>query len=148
MKIDLRFIDQLDLELFEKGITVLNIRIIAQVRFKTPNGWLKSRDAILDTGSPISVLPKDIWNICSIQDLTDYEVGGIVRRKECTLKGRLGKAECLIHDDVNETYPFCITAFLAPVRGIPIILGFYNVLTEFGLYSSYCSKQVWLEKNG
>lgn len=37
-------------------------RLFACVKFKAVHGWSKSRDAIVDTGAPISVIPLDIWS--------------------------------------------------------------------------------------
>jgi len=145
MRIDLSFTEFLDLELIEKGIVVLNVRVVAQTTFRTSEGWLASRDAIVDLGSPVSVLPQDIWKTCAVRDLTDYEVRGVVPREECVLKGRLGKIDCVIHDERNEAPPLSLTAFLAPIVGIPLILGFYELLTMFDLHCSYTDKKAWLE---
>ncbi len=146
MRIDLSFAEFLDLELVEKGIPVFNVRVMAQTRFRTPDGWLTSRDAIVDLGSPISVLPRDIWETCAVQDLADYTVQGVVPREECVLKGRLGKVECVIHDEKSETGPLSLTTFLAPILGVPLILGFYELLTMFDLHCCYADKKAWLQK--
>ncbi|RKY69803.1 MAG: hypothetical protein DRP97_04840 [Candidatus Latescibacterota bacterium] len=95
----------------------------------------------------ISVLPRDIGEICAVEDLADYTVQGVVPREECTLKGRLGKVECVLHDEKNETEPFSLTTFLAPIVGIPLILGFYELLTMFDLPCCYVDKKACLEAN-
>ena len=60
-KIDLQFVKSLDLDLLEKGVEVWIIRIIGQVKFKTIDGWTRVYEAIIDTGAPVSFIPKSIW---------------------------------------------------------------------------------------
>ncbi|MDI6794338.1 MAG: hypothetical protein QME81_15985 [bacterium] len=60
-KIDLQFVKSLDLDLLEKGVEVWIIRIIGQIKFKTSDGWTRAYEAIIDTGAPVSFIPKSIW---------------------------------------------------------------------------------------
>lgn len=144
MKIKLKFISRIDLELLEKDIPLLTIRIIAQVKFKTPDGWSVSRDAILDTGSPISVLPNDMWHNIIVKKLSPYQTSGIVSKEECSLKGWLGKVSSIIHDEESESEIVSLTTFLAPISNIPVIIGFHDCLTQFDLFCSYRRKDAWL----
>lgn len=144
MKIKLKFISRIDLELLDKGIPLLTVRIIAQVKLKTHDGWSISRDAILDTGLPISVLPKDMWHNIIAVKLAPYQTSGIVSKEECSLKGWLGEVSSIIHDDESESESISLKAFLAPISNIPVIIGFHDYLTQFDLFCSYRRKDVWL----
>ena len=145
MRINLKFRELLDLELYEKGFQHLVIRIIARTRFKTQEGWTEVKEAILDTGAPASVLPRDLWERILINRLVDYTISGIVPKEECVLKGHLAEVECILHDDKNETLPISIVAFLAPTSEIPPVIGFRDLLTRFHVSFDYQKKEAWLE---
>lgn len=59
-RISLLFSRNLDLELLEKGVKIWLHRLIVRVRFRTQGRWGKSFPAIVDTGAPVSVIPKYI----------------------------------------------------------------------------------------
>jgi hypothetical protein len=61
IKIDLEFETKLDLELLAAGISTRLIRLVASLRLKTSRGWTNPYKAIIDTGSPITLIPKHIW---------------------------------------------------------------------------------------
>ena len=58
IKIDLEFETKLDLELLSAGISTRLIRLVASLRLKTSRGWTNPYKAIIDTGSPITLIPK------------------------------------------------------------------------------------------
>jgi hypothetical protein len=64
------------------------IRILADVSFKTSDGWTTPMEAIIDTGGPISIIPRSVWEqirrgfYSNIE--TEIRVGGQ------TSMGRLG----------------------------------------------------------
>lgn len=86
-KIDLQFVKSLDLDLLEKGVEVWIIRIIGQVKFKTADGWTRVYEAIIDTGAPVSFVPKSIWTRIESKIETDYVVSGIVPKKRMLFAG-------------------------------------------------------------
>ena len=67
IKIDLEFETRLDSELLSVGISTRLIRLIASLRLKTREGWSDPYNAIIDTGSPITLIPKHIWDKVSIK---------------------------------------------------------------------------------
>ncbi len=70
------------------------VRLLAAVQFRTPTGWTKPYDAIVDTGAPISVLPAFIWNKLERVELADHEIFGIVGKRECAIAVKVGKVAC------------------------------------------------------
>ncbi len=74
-------------------------RLFCSIKFRGSNGWSKTRDAIVDTGAPISVIPLDIWTDIENEILTEHEIQGINPRKECALPALIGKATCILLDE-------------------------------------------------
>lgn len=68
------------------------IRLVAKVQFRLPDGALTDPwEAILDTGAPLSVLPRKLWQGLD----TDIHVpkatfGGISRCKVCRIRCSIG----------------------------------------------------------
>lgn len=58
------------------------LRIIANIRFKTLNGWTEARKAILDTGAHTSLIPLSLWKKVETKILADYFVKGLVPKEE------------------------------------------------------------------
>lgn len=44
-----------------RGLVIQYVRLIGDVSFRTENGWTPEYDAIIDTGSPISFIPRARW---------------------------------------------------------------------------------------
>ena len=61
IKIDLEFENRLDSDLLSVGISIRLIRLIASLRLKTAEAWTDPYKAIIDTGSPITLIPKYVW---------------------------------------------------------------------------------------
>ena len=59
--IELEFETHIDLELLERGIVVRLIRLRASVQLQTAEGWTAKYKALVDTGNPISIVPKSVW---------------------------------------------------------------------------------------
>ena len=67
IRIDLEFETKPDLELLSAGISMRLIRPIASLRLKTSTGWTNPHKAIIDTGSPITLIPKHVWEEITIK---------------------------------------------------------------------------------
>jgi len=67
IEINLEFETRLDSELLSVGISTRLIRLIASLRLKTAEGWSDPYNAIIDMGSPITIIPKHIWDKVSIK---------------------------------------------------------------------------------
>ena len=59
--IGLYFQKTIDLEQFQRGLVLRFIRLIGRVSFRTSDDWSIRYDAIIDTGCPISVIPRSHW---------------------------------------------------------------------------------------
>ena len=69
IKINLLFREFPDLELLEQGIYIKGLRLYCGIRFKTSDDITDMIDGIIDTGSPVSVVPKKIWTQCIVKKL-------------------------------------------------------------------------------
>jgi hypothetical protein len=113
MKIALQFSTGIELEFFQRGILLQLTRIRVRARFAIGGGWSDNVIAILDTGSPISVLPPTLWKtlvvkLLSRQPTLFYGVG----TPAAPLKGHLGEVTCMVHDDFNSSPPLHLKAHL------------------------------------
>lgn len=127
-----------------KGLEI--VRLKALVQFKTPEGWSDIYEAIVDTGAPISLIPKSIWKESEFIQIADHEVRGIVPKPECTIPMKIGKLTCVVLDfERNQTEESEIYAFLAPTDKVSLIIGFKELLSEFSLHSDYRGKEAYIE---
>lgn len=145
MRLNLSFREHIDLEALEKGIKVITIRVIAQIRFKTSNGWTESFPAIVDTGSPVSVVPKDIWGLCLIEPLYKSEIRGIVSGEDIYIPATFGKIKSILIDEETISSTFEANAFFADAEDIPLILGFSEMLDRMRLIVDYPQRKCWVE---
>ena len=107
-------------------------RLFCYIRFKTHNGWSDSLQAIVDTGAPVSLIPLDVWSEAETEVLTDFEIGGINPRQECTLPVLVGKIKCIIVDEnKNQSKELEIFSYFATTNKVPLLIGFKNLLCEF-----------------
>lgn len=134
-----------ELEQKVKGLEV--IRLLASVQFKTPAGWSKPYDAIVDTGAPISLLPKFIWEKLARVELADHEVFGIAGKPECSIPVKIGKVTCFLEDDAgHRTKEIEIYAYLAQTDEVSLILGFKELLAKLVLYCDYRRQLAYVEE--
>ncbi len=108
-------------------------RLFCYIRFKTHNnGWSDSLQAIVDTGAPVSLIPLDVWSEAETEVLTDFEIGGINPRQECTLPVLVGKIKCILVDEnKNQSKELEILSYFATTNKVPLLIGFKNLLCEF-----------------
>ncbi|MGB2841838.1 MAG: hypothetical protein WBC40_05095 [Halobacteriota archaeon] len=111
-----------------------SIRVLGLIKFKTRNGWSETESAILDSGAPISVIPFDIWQNAETEILTNYELTGIVPRRECKLPVLIGRIRCILLDKLgNMSKEMRFRAFLALTNQVPLVLGFKDLLENFNV---------------
>ena len=119
----------------ESRIIYRTTRLIALASFHMPEGeWTKPRDAIIDTGSHVSVIPRYIWTNTHhsfISDKTEMGIGGNL------VTGRLGWITLRLHDEETISPPLSIKANLIDNNSMPLILGFEDVITEVLLVSDF-----------
>ncbi|MCH8290648.1 hypothetical protein IH992_06075 [Candidatus Poribacteria bacterium] len=88
---------KVDLNYFQRGIVVRYIRILARVAFQiTSGGWTKPTEAIIDTGGPISIIPRSVWEQIRYGFYSDTETEVLVGGRAST--GRFGQVTLCFHD--------------------------------------------------
>lgn len=145
MRINHRFREYIDLKSLEKGIKVTNIRIIAKVRFKTKTEWSESFSAIVDAGSPLSVIPKEVWESCVISKLYKSQIKGIVPDKNVFIPATFGSIEGVLIDEKQCSPLLEANALFAERSDIPLILGFSNLIEKMKLVVNYPKRKSWVE---
>jgi len=127
-------------------VTVRYIRIVARVSFETADGsWTKPTDAIIDTGGPISIIPRSVWKQIRYGFYSDIETEVLVGGRAS--KGRFGQVTLCFHDAQEReriSPPLAIKAYLLSDDSYPIVLGFEDILTDVALYSDYPQQEVFL----
>lgn len=146
-KIDLKIQTGIDLELFEQGITFRLVRLITRIRFQSENGWTKVSEAIVDTGSAVSVLPYVAWKDSSINLLSSHKVilRGLAPQKEAILQANIAEVTCVLLDGHEISRPLKIKAYLLLDDSAPLILGFEDILTEVKLVSDYKNDMAYFD---
>ena len=144
-KIKLYFKEFPSPELMARGVSIRSIRLFAEIRFKTHDGWTNPYSAILDTGAPACVIPFKIWSRCEVNLLADYTLRGIIPKEECSLPVLVGKLVCVLVDRERESDEFSIRAYLTLTDEVPLMLGFDGLLEETRLCMNYQQKEAFLE---
>ena len=121
------------------------IRILADVSFETADGWTEPMKAIIDTGGPISIIPRSVWEqvrhgFYSNRE-TDVRVGGRAA------VGKVGQVTLRFHDAQEQdriSPSLTLKAYLLSDDSYPIVLGFEDFLTDVELHSNFPQQQVYL----
>ena len=144
IKIDLEFETRLDSDLLSVGISICLIRLIASLRLKTAEAWTDPYKAIIDTGSPITLIPKHVWEKVSVKwiipgsiQLTGLGSGGV--------SGKLAEVVMVFLDKKGPSPSISLKAFLVDSDTIPLIIGFEDVLTDIKMVCDYKSKSAFLQ---
>jgi hypothetical protein len=146
MQIALRFSTKIDIDFFQRKVHLRLTRLHAYAKFFKPDGWSESRIGIIDTGSPISILPPLIWKSLNVKFLTTeptlfYGIG----EQSGSLRGRLAEVQCLFHDDHNISPSLLLKAHLIDDDIAPILFGFEDILTQADLIVRHRRGEVYLE---
>ena len=134
--LQLKFDTTIDGRLFlETEIVHRLVRLMAQIVFRTPEGgWTEPRDALIDTGSTVSVIPPSVWQNTDhtlLAGETEIDIGGI------TASGRPGLVNLRLQDEQAISPTLRVKADLIEEDSLPLILGFEDVLTEVILVSDF-----------
>jgi len=134
--IKLKYETKISGQLFvESQIIYRDIRLMAPVSFWMLKGeWTEPEDAIIDTGSHVSVIPHYIWinsHHTFISDEAEMGIGGNI------VTGRLGWITLRLHDEETISPPLSIKANLIDNDSLPLILGFEDVISEMLLVSDF-----------
>lgn len=144
-KIRLYFTSLPDLELLEKGILIYLTRLLGKVEFWEREGWGETETAIVDTGSPVSVIPLDIWKRSQAKIVGTTNISGLVPKKECSLEIKIGEISFRLVDKENVTPKMKMQAYFAPTNQVPLILGFEGLLNEHDVFFSRTKDEAFLE---
>ena len=121
------------------------IRLSILIQFKTKSGWGKPYEAILDTGAHTSVIPEYIWKGIDVEEKADHRVQGIIPKKECSLPVTVGIVKGRLFDEeLNCTKEIGFYAYCAFDDGVPLILGFKDLLDKFPVYFDIKSDEAYL----
>jgi hypothetical protein len=123
------------------------VRLITAIRLQMDSGWTAALEAIVDTGSTVSILPHFAWRNVSTRILSSKEVilRGIAPQKEAVLQAKIAEIVCTFHDEQRISPPLKIKAYLLPNDSVPLIMGFEDVLTSAKLVSDYRNGIAYLE---
>lgn len=142
VRINLEIREYVDLEALEHNLNLRCTRIFGIVRFQKENGWTEYQKAIVDTGSPYSVIPSDLWNECDVKKLYPTTIRGIIPKNSASVKAIMGRIKCIFIDEERISQIFEINALFSSVPNVPLILGFSNILDQskfvIDIPSKYC----------
>ena len=143
-KIRLYWRTNLDQTHLASGLHVRIIRLLTRVSFKEPGGWSRPWLAIIDTGSPFTLLPKPAWEAMNMVEFLSEAVplGGVGKG---TLLARLAKIEVAFLSTRSEIVQRSTKAYLAQDDSAPLLFGIEDLLTEARLVCDYPKGKAFLQ---
>ncbi len=138
---------RIDLEALEAGLSLLLIRITANVRIFTPLGWSHSLVGILDTGNPVTLIPRRIWSKASVDFVGQISqpIQGLGSTVANAIRGRLGRVTLSLEDMEGSSPPIETVAYLLDDDRAPLLLGCEGILTRGTLITNLKDGQASLE---
>ena len=138
---------RIDLEALEAGLSLRLIRITANVRILTPPGWSHSRVGILDTGNPVTLIPRRIWSGASVDFVgkISQPIQGLGSTEANAIRGRLGRVTMSLEDMDGSSPPIETVAYLLDDDRAPLLLGCEGILTRGTLITNLKDGQASLE---
>ncbi|MBI1928189.1 hypothetical protein HYR99_28585 [Candidatus Poribacteria bacterium] len=136
---------KVDPDYLQRGVVVRYVRLLGLVSFETRDGWTKTETAIIDTGGPISIIPRRVWQQIRYGLYSNVEVEIPVGGRPAM--GRFGQVTLRFHDAEDGeriSPPLAIKADLLSDDTYPIILGFEDFLTDVALYSNFPTQEAYL----
>ena len=136
-----------DLDALQAGITLPLIRIVATVRLITPAGPSGPREGIVDTGNPVSLIPRRAWSEASVEFLThaSLPIYGLGATSESAIRGRLGRLALTIEDRERSSPRIETVAYLLDDDRAPLLLGCEGILTRAILRTNLAALEASLE---
>lgn len=146
-RVNLHFQTRIDLEFLSQGIHLRLIRLLGTVQLKTPGGWSKETQVIVDTGNPISLVPYSIWSGAEYRLLVQgkTKLFGLGADEQGGLSGTLGEVTLVFKDQQTTSSAIKCKAHLMEDDSAPFLIGFEDILTEAELACHYKSQLAWIE---
>ena len=143
-KIRLYWKTDLDPTHLANSVHVRIIRLYVPVSFRETTEWSDPVNAIIDLGSPLTVLPKRVWQTMqNIQYLSDIvPLGGVGKG---VVMARLAKIELAFLSTQKEIIERTIKAYLAEGDDVPLLLGIEDLLTNARLVCDYPKSKAFLQ---
>jgi hypothetical protein len=127
-------------------LSVTIIRLFTWSLFRTFDDVVEPYRAIVDTGSPTSLIPYKIWHRCPVLTLKETVIQGIVDREECDMSVTEGVIKCALSDRHTTLPEMVIRAHLAPEGAdVPLLIGFNAMLERMSLYCAVWDNHAYLE---
>ncbi|MBI3920069.1 MAG: retroviral-like aspartic protease [Armatimonadetes bacterium] len=129
--------------MLESGLALREIRLLAEVTLIGVHGSLAPTSAIVDTGSPVSAIPRREWRHADYRILWDTEVPLSMAGSEVMAK--LACVKLGIHDRHITSPLLEVRAYLMPDDSHPFLLGSEDFLTDVDLHVSFARQSAYLE---
>jgi hypothetical protein len=130
------------------GYQLTAVRLLSDISLRSALGWGKFHPAVVDTGTPVSMLPRRIWRGAEFTPIGTTMAGGILARDECRISVTLAKVSCILTDGRASIGPLCMHASLADSDEAPTLLGIADVLEQHILSVNIGGEQADLEETG
>ncbi|MBI3921685.1 MAG: hypothetical protein HY318_09730 [Armatimonadetes bacterium] len=128
-------------------LTVIRLRTRTELR-QSGGSYTRPLKAILDTGAPLSVLPRSLWQTLDTEiHVAQATFGGISQRKECQIPCAIGTVHLRLCDEAgNVSRVHDVPAFLAKTDRVPLILGFASLMEDLTIHFDYQKPEAWAEE--
>ncbi len=127
------------------GFQVESCRLLTDLSLRCDAGWTAFRPAIIDTGAPVSLFPRRVWQSAAVRRMGRVRVGGLTRQPECMFDVTLAVVVLAIRDQFNEIEPIEAHALLADTDDVPTLLGMRGVLSDLILHTNLAHSEAYVE---
>lgn len=144
-KINLLIHRQPDIDLIEYG--VIDTRILCYILFH-PDSQAKEEPTvgIIDTGAPMSLIPRFIWTKLSPKIIQEESyLSGVIPGPSHMMMTKIGIISAKLLGKAGNHYPVSFPAHLAPINRVPIIIGMQSILEKAMIHIDVNGNNNWLE---
>lgn len=143
IKIPLGIAKSPDVELIDYNI--IPLRIICKVKFEEKRNISPPIAAIIDTGAPLSVIPKWIWESVPHKILGPSHISGIVKGEIYRIESQIGIITVIPIDIKGKDYQITLKADFSSTNDVPLILGIDGFLDKSKMYLDIHGENSWIE---
>ena len=143
-KIRLYWRTSTDSRLQPQGVFVRVVRLYAHIGLREQHGWSRPIEAIVDTGSPLTLLPRKIWQTIQVAEFLSDAVPlqGVGKG---TLSARLANVELAFLSTRSDIVELRVKAYLADDDSVPLLLGVEDLLTRARMTCDYPKGKAFLQ---